>query len=446
MLNYIKNNLTSLPYPIGKSISLIPYSYRPMISSIYRRRVKEYNSLEKEILIIRKDFALKKVKEIAIFAQKNVPFYRDLYNELNVDAEKLSTFEDLLELPVVTKDDLQSVPLEYRSFFKKGAMKVNTGGSTGKPLEFYIEPNSVAHEWAHMHKVWAKLGFTQDDLRIVFSGRSDINDIVSYDSARHQLNADTYIGWEVLADKLLSCFNYYSPRYLHGYPSSIFDFILWLFANKHPLLNVFRINIRGIFLGSELPNPKLRNEVESLLNCKSISWYGHTERSVLAYEESKKNIYLPFLSYGYSEAVEIDGGSTSLVSTNYYNQVSPLIRYNTADLIIPNEIDGFLESFSIAEGRSGEFVLDRKNNKIFLTALIFGRHHKLFDICTSIQVHQSSPGNITILYVLRHGDISNINLEKLFDSSNVDLDFSFKPLLKPYKTVSGKTPLLVRNL
>src|SRR5690606_3399393 len=139
--------------------------------------------------------------------------------------------------------------------------------------------------WAHMHHIWSALGFKQHDLKVVFGGRADVRDVAQYDSARHQVNVDLYKGWPIIADKLIGVFKKYSPSYLHGYPSSIFDFVIWLDSNKHPLLDVLRQSIKGMFLGSELPAPPLREEVERLLNCRSVSWYGHTERSILAYEK-----------------------------------------------------------------------------------------------------------------------------------------------------------------
>lgn len=39
-----------------------------------------------------------------------------------------------------------------------------------------------------------------------------------------------------------------------------------------------------LLLGAEYPAPELREQVESLLQRKSISWYGHGELAVLAYE------------------------------------------------------------------------------------------------------------------------------------------------------------------
>ena len=178
--------------------------------------------------------------------------------------------------------------------------------------------------------------------------------------------------------------------------------------------------------------------------------YGHSEMVILAYEQSRKYEYVPFQSYGYCEAVPYSNGKYRLIGTSYDNFVSPFIRYDTNDLIKPVIDNGILQSFTINHGRVGEFIVDKAGNKISLTALIFGRHHKLFNVARYIQLYQEKPGFATILITLPadccYKSVQRLNWESLFDASNVDIEFSFKTLNQPIRTVSGKVPLLVTHL
>jgi phenylacetate-CoA ligase len=194
--------------------------------------------------------------------------------------------------------------------------------------------------------------------------------------------------------------------------------------------------------GSEYPSPKYRTFIEDLLTENSISWYGHTEGVILACELFQKYKYVPFLSYGYAEAVIIDD-LYHLVGTSFANLASPFIRYDTEDLIDP-DIDemGLLRSFRINQGRIGEFVMDKNGNHISLTALIFGRHHKLFNVVDFIQVEQNNPGSITVYY---SSSSSIENPAELFDSSNLQFDIQFRQLQVPFKTSLGKVPLLIKK-
>lgn len=444
LIKFAKNKLVNLPFPIGKAISFLPFGLRPVIGSIYRKRKGELKAFSEMDNNEKESFIFDRVKNIAVFAYENVDFYNTFYKDNNFNPHQLSKYSDLNNIPIINKGILQKYSLSERTNHNAKGYTENTGGSSGQPFELMIQPSSVGHEWAHMHVIWSKVGFKPSNLRVVFSGRSNIKEVIQYDSARHQLNVDTYVGWEVVAERLLQLYDNYKPTYLHGYPSAIFDFILWLKTNSHPLLPKLRSNIKGLLLGSEYPNPILRSEVEEYLNCDSVSWYGHTERCVLAYEKSEKQEYCPFQTYGYTEAVNV-GAKTHLVATSYYNFSHPFIRYDTEDSItIDSEKNSLLSVFSISQGRDGEYIIDRAGNKIFLTAFIFGRHHKLFDHCTSIQVKQLKIGEVIVYYVLRSSSFKEIKVNELFDSNNIDLSITFSELKEPIKTVSGKAPLLVR--
>lgn len=443
-VEYARKHLNEIPYPIGKFLSLVPYSLRPGVGRVYRNRRQDIDRVEALSVPERKSYVFERVKTIAVFAYRNIPFYTDLYRSCGVNPEKFSSFDDLKNIPIITKDDLQSVSLEYRSHPVAGQSLVNTGGSSGKPLDLHICPDNVGHEWAHIHHIWQRLGFSPRDVRIVFAGRSDVTNGVQYDSFRHQFSVDIYAGWEEVANKLMAVYRHTSPRYLHGYPSAIFDFVLWARDVGHPICDILVKYIDGIFLSSEFPSPQLRSDVERVLSCPSVSWYGHTERAVLAYERSEHERYYPFLSYGYAEAAETDMG-LSLISTSYYNFASPIIRYDTGDLIRPAVVDGIMESFSVSLGRNGDYIIDRKGNKVFLTALVFGRHHEIFRFSKSVQVYQKESGLATFFVVLRADFIDSKAVDGLFDLRNVDIDFSVKIVDFPLRTVSGKVPLLVRD-
>ena len=153
---------------------------------------------------------------------------------------------------------------------------------------------------------------------------------------------------------------------------------------------------------------------------------------------------MPFQTYGYTESIECDSDQY-LVGTSYYNFLHPMIRYNSDDIIKPIYDDSLLTSFSVSKGRKGDFILDLDKNKIFLTGLIFGRHHAIFNFCTSLQIRQISAGLAEVLYVERSGCTIS-DPQDLFDSKNVNIEFSFRKLDQPLKTISGKVPLLVVDI
>ncbi|WP_265529483.1 phenylacetate--CoA ligase family protein [Sphingomicrobium marinum] len=440
---FLKEKADKLPYAVGALLAKVPYGMRPPLRSSFQRANREMALVERLSQEGRRQFVFDRVKAVACHAVRNVEFYRQFYGDYGVDPHRMGDFADIDMLPIVDKAIMQDVPMEDRSATVASRSKVNTGGSSGKPLSFYIEPSAMGHEWAHMLSLWKRIGFTTDQPKIVFSGLYREGELVSYDSVRHSFLLNIASDWQDLADAILADKRARQCRFLHGYPSAMFDFVLWLEKTGHPLIDTFRKNIQGIMLSSEYPVPHLRAAVEEALEAKSVSWYGHTERAVLAGERTEAYNFEPLLSYGFAEAVEIDGAH-QLIGTSYYNFASPLIRYNTEDTVLPTFEGGLLSSFRIDGGRKGDFILDAQNNKIFLTAIIFGRHHALFDHVSHVQVRQEQAGKATIVYST-HEDLAPADAAQMFDAKAIDVHFDFERRERPYRTKLGKVPLLVSS-
>lgn len=439
---FLKNNLKNIPPVIGKTINKFPYDYRPGIGAVYRQRKLEIAKYESYSAKKRQDFVFQQMKSIVSFAYKNVSAYKDYYNKQGFHPDLLLSFDDIAKIPLTSKSILNQYPIEERSYPKKGRYIVNTGGSSGTPFSFYIESSSMGHEWAHMHTIWSKLGFKVSDLKLVFGGRSNIKNYVDYDVVRNNFALDLYADYKAVSAKLKKILKRYEVKYLHGYPSSIYDFAIFCREQDNELREMLSKQLVGAFMGSEFPHPHYREVIQNVFGIDTISWYGHTERCVLAYEKNEKFVYEPFQTYGYAEEVSSDG-QNELVATSYYNQASPLIRYNTNDEITETISEGgILKSFQMKGGRSGEFVIDRDGKKINLTGLIFGRHHELFNKAKYIQVKQVDTGVIEIHYVA-NGLLAD-KAATLFDSNNVNMDISFVQRDEPVRTVAGKVGLLIK--
>ena len=443
--SFVKKAAENIPYPLGQLVARIPFRFRPGIGSVYNQRSNDLTRFSKFTSDQKKEWIFSRVSKLVNYAIKEIPFYQDHYAKYGFSTSSLVDFSDISKIPLVRKNDLLKYDLAERSSRRKGSYIVNTGGSSGRTLSFTITPDSMGHEWAHMHEVWRKVNYKTRHLKLTFGGHYSGDKFAEYDPVRHQYNINIYKDYSSSLDELLSLFRSRKVKFLHGYPSAIYDFAVFCSRPENSLLlDNIQKNLSGVLFGSEYPAPVWRRYIESTFDVKSVSWYGHTERSVLAYEKKEQFSFYPFQTYGFSEAVEQEDGN-HLVGTSYYNFASPLIRYDTEDLIEPFCKDDMLDFFKIREGRNGDFVLDKRMNKVALTGLIFGRHHELFDVCQFIQIAQEVPGTVEILYVPLPGKKVDAPASK-FNSSGVLLDFSFRELGEPVRTPGGKVKLLVKNI
>jgi len=441
----IKSFLETLPLPVGKALACMPYAWRPGIRSTYRQRLRDIQWFAGASPADRRRFVFERVRRVVAFAIEHVPFYREYYRDCRFHLDCLNDFEDLQRIPIVTKSLLRGCELERRSCNQPGRYVVNTGGSSGEPLEFYIMPNAIGHEWAHMHTIWSRFGYRPSHLKAGFGGRNVGSKAVVYDALRHQLTVNVYRPHAEIAAELMRVLKKNPVSYLHGYPSALYDFACYCDNNEPELLVAMRSSLRGIFLGSEFPTPVYRTQIERVFRTPTISWYGHTERAVLAWEKLGAFRYEPFQTYGYAEAVA-DGatGRTRLVATSYYNVASPFIRYDTGDDVeVTAAEENLLQEYTVRAGREGDFILDKHHKRIPLTGLIFGRHHGLFDLARFVQIEQREPGRATVIVTPRSQTTTVGELAAQFDGSNVDISFDVVLTERPVLSKAGKVLLKV---
>ena len=332
--------------------------------------------------------------------------------------------------------------VESRCSHKKGGILTNTGGTSGQSLSLILDGEAYAREWAHMHTIWEESGYKTSCIKLTFRGMNLGSKPLKYNFIHNEFQVNAYCSFERVVSDLSKVLDRYKIEFLHGYPSGIYEFIKNISEDYPDVLKKLKKNLKSVFLGSEFPAPIYRNYIEGILDIPTLSWYGHTEMAVLAYEKNSSFVYYPLHSYGFTEAVEIDG-SVHLIGTTIHNSISPLIRYDTGDVIEPLSFKGVvLESFQITEGRLGEFIIDNNGRRISLTALIFGRHHALFGRAEFIQVKQVKPGYLTIYVTTKNQEI---DCSKLFDATDVHMEISFKIINSPFKTSAGKVPLLITD-
>ena len=427
MRNALKNFAQNIPHPVGRVLSRVPFSAR--LGKEYSR-FSELLSTE----VIGEEYVVRNFSKIFEYAKKSVPFYRHVYSEAGILDHKIESLSDIDRVPIITKADLRDCADSF-----SGAMKLNTGGSSGVPFEFFVDKNAFAREWAHMHFIWRLRGYNYRDYKLTFRGKNLGSRAVRYNPVHNEFVVNTYLPVETSLSEVVSLVRKHKIRFMHGYPSAVYNYFKYAEdVASDAELEVLKENLSVSLLGSEFPVPYMVDYLRDVWGFDFISWYGHSEMCVLAYDKLNANRYSPLQSYGYAESFE-----SRLIGTSYHNFDMPLIRYDTADLIEPfyDEV-GLLKEFSIKEGREGDFVEDRAGKRVPLTALIFGRHHEIFGVSDSIQVRQVSRGEVELLISTKNS-LTEDDALMLFDLSGVDIDFAAKLITKPILTKAGKMPLKV---
>lgn len=435
----LKSRAEHIPPWAGRIMAGVPYSMR--LGRMYKQSRADIAYIESLSIPELKAEIARRVRRVVSAAYQSNLFYRRLYEDSGVLTNHIQTFDDLSRLPIVRRDDLKRVPLPARSNPRPGCMMVNTGGTSGESLHFLADRRAFAREWGHVHFIWETLGYRTTDLKLTFRGKNLGKEPIRYNAVHNEYLVNAYCPCTQVIEAVRQVAG--RIRFIHGYPSSIYEFVRRCREEASDVLATLRARVKGVLLASEYPAPLYRELIAEALGVPSISWYGHSEMAILAYEV-EPYVYVPLHSYGFCEAVKSSDGTYRLVGTSYHNTVSPFIRYDTGDLVAPEFEGGLLRSFRIAEGRVGDFVIDAAGNRVSLTALIFGRHHLAFEDAKFVQICQEKAGQAMLLVTMNSGsDLGEKELAARFDLSNVDIDFSLRVLSEPIRSVTGKVPLRV---
>lgn len=348
------------------------------------------------------------------FACDQVPAYAPFRSVV----ERLSPTEALKAFPLLDKETLQRDLPRYlpRDFERIPHYECSTGGTTGNQLKFFVDDNSQSVEMGFMHRQWARVGYTPRHRKATFRGVEfpHLRDGVYWqlNPIYNEMQFSPFHMNDQTLGKYLDCMFAYRPHYLHGYPSAITILAEYV---RRTGVSLRGLPLRAALLGSEATYPDQRAMIEETFAVRAYSWYGHSERVILAGECERGGAYHHFPDYGVleivddrGEVVDRDGESGELIGTGLLNRSMPLVRYRTGDrarkLPYRCECGREFDRFDQVEGRwKQEFLIGRNGSRISTAAL--NMHGPLFERVVRYQYFQDTPGRME-LRIMVSGDFA----------------------------------------
>ncbi|MFC1839991.1 phenylacetate--CoA ligase family protein [Thermodesulfobacteriota bacterium] len=288
-------------------------------------------------------------------AYQHVPYYRSLFNEMGLRPSDIRHIDDLKKLPLLSKDTLRQ---HNSSFIAENAASYNpviykTSGTTGTPVEIYLDKNANILEFVYYWRHWSWAGYKMGDCfaelgSSFFLNRDHLNESVSMWQPflrRLMLNSTRISVRHV--KKMAEAIRKYRPKFLKGMASSIY-YLAYCLKEA----GITDISFKAIFSTGEVLTPAYRAMAESVLNCPVLDSYGHMERTV-GISQCLEGGYHVNSDYGLLEFDDLRTfmeENTTLgraIGTSLYNLAMPLIRYDVGD-----DIELFTKPKSCPCGRS----------------------------------------------------------------------------------------------
>jgi phenylacetate-CoA ligase len=87
------------------------------------------------------DLQVLRLQKLLLHAFENCPFYQERMRQCGFDPGRLSSLEQVGAIPVLTKREIQDHgdDLVARNYPASARVRNHTGGSTGCPLQFYVD-------------------------------------------------------------------------------------------------------------------------------------------------------------------------------------------------------------------------------------------------------------------------------------------------------------------
>lgn len=279
----------------------------------------------------------KRLIETITLAGQQVPYYKDLFQELKFDPTRLAHEPEYLEtLPVLTKDTIReqgkrmlSQPLsELRHYGCK------TGGSTGLSAIIYYDQIAADYSSAVTQFCREQVGNTKRQPELHFACRfPDVDydhwptteDFKCFAMNRSNIFFDRLddTGLQEIWNTLLRR----KPFMAHSHPSTMYALACYIERTQGQAKSFEVFESSG-----ELMEDYQRQKIAQALQCRVVNRYGLAELGVMAYEIDVDSPDMRVLeSEGWPES-RLGPQGHELIFTGFRNQLMPLIRYRTGDL------------------------------------------------------------------------------------------------------------------
>ena len=298
----------------------------------------------------------------------HVPYYRDLFVQIDFDPSNIQSADDLHRLPFLTKSVIRANTETLKHANARGLSRFNTGGSSGEPLIFFIGTKRVSHDVAAKWRATRWWGVDIGDPEIVVWG----SPIELGKQDRIKQWRDKLLRTQLLPafemsepklDQFIASIRAVKPRMLFGYPSALTHIA------KHAQKRGVRMNDLGIkvaFVTAERLYDEQRATMSEVFGCKVANGYGGRDAGFIAHECPAGGMHLTADDI-VVEIVNEEGQAQTagmageIVVTHLSTNDFPFIRYRTGDIGVlgasPCSCGRGLPLLQDIQGRSTDFVV-----------------------------------------------------------------------------------------
>jgi phenylacetate-CoA ligase len=324
----------------------------------------------------------KKICDLIKYAYNYIPYYREKFDERDINPDRIKGFNDLSCLPILSKLDI--LTNEHNLISHNCSQKLytrKTSGSTGMTLHFQKEARALALNDAVMYRCYAWYGIDIGDKQVRFWGvpvdpalrrREKVKDFI--------LNRIRISAFDISEQSCLAQYQRikrFRPAYFYGYTTAIYGFCS--FAQKLGL-DLNTLGLRAVICTAEKMYPHHQDLFDKVFKCPVVDEYGSSENGIIAFQckEGSMHVMADHLAVEFVDEAgqRVKPGELGrIVITDLNGYAMPLIRYEIGDMGRYTEqacsCGVTLPVMDIIEGRKEDFIRTREGKLIHAAYLCY---------------------------------------------------------------------------
>lgn len=385
---------------------------------------------------------LERLKGMLVHAYENTVYYKELFDTRGFSPYSFNEPSQLEILPVLTKEIIRNnqVALTASNIPEEKRSLANTGGSTGTPMTFLRDRESIWLRWGQEHYFNMWMGHDIGEKAALFVAASHFDGAVSRLRSRirnatcerllrfdPQNITDSYMrefALEYLAFRapMIKCF----PNSL-----AIFaDFLEREGISTHP--------VRTVSCTGETLYEWQRGLFTRVFGAEIFEKYGTRESGVIACEcamHSGMHVFAPGIHMDIIKPggeLALPGEAGKIVITDLFNRAMPLVRYEIGDMAVAGDgkicrCGSPLPLVKKILGRDREIVIDVKGNP--KPGYLFVEAVNELNLPAQFQIEQTERGSLVVRIANGRRDIDTSSLrakclEIMGEGAKIDFEYT----------------------
>ena len=379
-----------------------------------RKYLTELTSSQQMTIQALNELQTEKLKALLLECIANVPAYRPYaYLKDEIETNPISA---LKKIPILDKDRFRDTSENFiNDTVDKSSLISNiTGGSTGQPLNFYMDRRTVEHYEAARWRGLSWSGITPGSRSVMIWGNPIELDSMKQKSyhlkERWLKNRIIIPAYSLKSDSIINYINRierFKPEYFYGYASALHAFAILMLKEKARLSFV----PKAVVSTAETLHDFQREAIESAFGCRVVNEYGARDAGILAFECEHGGMHITVENAVFEVVDPITsedqpiGENGALIVTDLNNFSMPRLRYKLGDSIA-------LSDKACTCGR-GLPLLDNvvgREDDVFLTidgklvhGHVFSHIARSHNPISKFQIRQHSPQS-ACLHIVLHSD------------------------------------------